>query len=439
MTSAGARAPAGFFLASGDRALKKRRGLSAGAALAVLAFASGARAQTASDRIEPAPPVAGPDTISDAIAGGHLLLEARARYEFVDQTKTAALRHNGEAHTLRTRIGWETAPLNGFKGLIEFEDVRALGGEHYNSTLNGKTVYPAIADPAVTELNRLQISWTPNKIFSGTVGRQLIVLDDQRFIGAVAWRQDEQTFDAARADVALGKFKITTGWLNRINRVFGEGADWSSDSWIVNGAYNGPDTFKPSGFVYAFDFSNARANSSLTWGARVTGKTEVGDVGLTYAASYAHQSDYASNPASFGLDYWSVEGAATVGIVTLKANFESLEGNGGRGFSTPLATLHAFQGWADVFLTTPANGIEDTNLTLAVKPKIAAVPGLQLMVVAHAFKAQRGGAELGDELDLQVTAPITKRLSGVIKYAAYDGVPGFASRQKFWFGFDFKL
>jgi hypothetical protein len=388
--------------------------------------------------MEPAPG-AGPGTISDAIAGGHLLLEARARYELVDQTKTAVLRHNGEAYTLRTRIGWETAPLNGFKGLIEFEDVRALGGEHYNSTLNGKTAYPAIADPAVTELNRLQISWTPNKTFSGTAGRQLIVLDDQRFIGAVAWRQDEQTFDAARADLALGKFKITAGWLNRINRVFGEGADWNSDSWIVNGAFNGPDTFKPSGFVYAFDFSNARANSSLTWGGRVTGKTKVGDVGLTYAASYAHQSDYASNPASFDLDYWSVEGAATMGIVTLKANFESLEGNGGRGFSTPLATLHAFQGWADVFLTTPANGIEDTNLTLAVKPKVAAVPDLQLMVVAHAFKAQRGGADLGDELDLQATAPITKRLSGVIKYAAYDGVPGFASRQKFWFGFDFKL
>ena len=26
---------------------------------------------------------------------------------------------------------------------------------------------------------------------------------------------------------------------------------------------------------------------------------------------------------------------------------------------TPLATLHAFNGWADMFLTTPANGLQD--------------------------------------------------------------------------------
>ena len=38
---------------------------------------------------------------------------------------------------------------------------------------------------------------------------------------------------------------------------------------------------------------------------------------------------------------------------------EYLEGNGTIGFSTPLATLHKFQGFADVFLTTPASGITD--------------------------------------------------------------------------------
>jgi hypothetical protein len=30
-----------------------------------------------------------------------------------------------------------------------------------------------------------------------------------------------------------------------------------------------------------------------------------------------------------------------------------------KGFTTPLATLHKFQGWADKFLTTPVNGLAD--------------------------------------------------------------------------------
>ena len=63
----------------------------------------------------------------------------------------------------------------------------------------------------------------------------------------------------------------------------------------------------------------------------------------------------------------------TTGIVTVKAAYESLEGNGARGFSTPLATLHAFQGWADVFLNTPADGVDDASLTLVVRPPIAAL------------------------------------------------------------------
>lgn len=393
--------------------------------LGIAAMATAAAAQEA------------PATLADAIAAGKPILEARVRYEGVDQ---ANLANEASAFTVRTRLGWETGAWNGLKGLVEFEDVRQLGDEDYNSTLNGKGTFPVIADPEVTELNRLQISWTPNKALTGTVGRQRIVLDDQRFVGAVGWRQDEQTFDAARADVSVGKVKVTTAWLGNINRIFGEGADWDSDSWIVNAAFAGPDAFKPTAFVYALDFDNARANSSLTYGVRVTGKSKAGQIGLAYAASYAHQSDYADNPASFDLDYWMLEGAATYGIATVKANFESLEGDGTKGFATPLATLHAFQGWADVFLTTPANGIEDTSVTLALAPKFDAWPKkLTLMVVAHNFEAQNGGADLGDEVDIQLAAPLTKRLTGVIKFADYDGVPGFASRQKFWVGVDFKL
>ncbi len=110
-----------------------KRGLAAGAACALLAWGVDAVAQTAAPETAPptdgdglggptetspttpaaaeaapeppAPAAAPPPTISDAVAGGKLLLEIRARYEFVDQKKTAVLRDNGEAFTVRTRLG----------------------------------------------------------------------------------------------------------------------------------------------------------------------------------------------------------------------------------------------------------------------------------------------------------------------------------------------
>ncbi|HEY9218803.1 MAG TPA: alginate export family protein [Phenylobacterium sp.] len=377
-------------------------------------------------------------SLVDAIAAGKPILEIRPRYETVDQANFA---REAEQLSVRTRLGWETGTWHDLKALIEFENVSDLAGEDYNSTLNGRVLYPVISDPEVTELNRLQLTWTPSKAFSATLGRQRILFDDQRFIGNVGWRQDEQTFDALRTDFTVGKVKAAVVYVDRVNRIFAEKADWNSDSWLVNVAYAGPDTFKPSAFVYALDFSNSPLNSSLTTGVRVAGKTKVGDIGVGYAGSYAHQTDHANNPLNFDLDYWAGELSGTAGIVTVRGAYESLEGNGVRGFSTPLATLHAFQGWADVFLTTPPNGIEDANIGVTVRPKWKAphLFNIELTARYHSFEAERGGADLGEEFDLLAAAAITKQLTGLIKFADYDGVPGFPSRRKLWVGFEFKL
>lgn len=374
-------------------------------------------------------------TLPEAIAAGKPILDIRPRYESVDQ---ANLAQEAQALTVRTRLGWETGAWNDLKGLIEFEDVRQIGGEDYNSGLNGKTLYPVVADPDVTELNRLQVTWTPSKVFSATLGRQRINLDDQRFVGAVAWRQDEQTFDAARADATLGKLKVTAVYLAHVNRIAAEAADWDSDSWLLNATLPVSPAFTPQAFVYALDFDNAAVSSNLTWGVRATGKWKAGEVALAYAASLARQSDHGNNPASFDLDYRQAEVSATYRIATVRAAYESLEGNGARGFATPLATMHAFQGWADVFLATPANGIEDRNLTLTLRPKLGDMP-LELTARYHAFETERTGADLGDEVDLLASAAVTTRLTALVKYADYDGVPGFPSRRKLWLGLEFKL
>ncbi|TAJ72475.1 MAG: hypothetical protein EPO51_10285 [Phenylobacterium sp.] len=469
-----------------------RKVLAAGAASAALVWGSGAAAQApaeapqvtappAEDALpgtaeevsaaevelparEPPPPPAAA-TISDAIAAGKLLFEVRGRYEFVDQKKTAVLTKNGEAATVRTRLGWESADWNGLRGLIEFEDVRQVGPEHFQVQVPGATTpplngaakvrYPIINDPDGTELNRLQLSWTPNAAFAGTIGRQRILIDDQRFVGNVGWRQDEQTFDAARIDLAHGRFKLFYAYVSHVNRVLGELRDWDSDSHLAQLTWTPAEQLKLQGFVYALDFGNSAANSSITKGIKASGKTWVGLYQLAYNATYAHQSDYNGNTADYGLDYWGADLAGTFDIYTARVSYESLEGDGTRGFTTPLATTHAFQGWSDAFVQPLGgnkgfvDGLRDLNFTLNVKPrwKWTYLFNIDVLVRYHDFDSQRTGASLGREWDAQVQATINPKLTAAIKYADFERaarVPAGSaapppSRTKVWLTLEYKL
>jgi hypothetical protein len=461
----------------------KTRALGAGAAVAALMWASGAAAQAAGppqdglgEAVAPAspepelpaaevPPPPAALTFSEAIAGGALLLEVRARFEGVDQDQTAVLRKQAEAFTVRTRLGWETAAWHGLKGLVEFEDVRQVGPEHYavnvpgaaTPPLNGadKARYPLVNDPDVTELNRLQVSWTPNTMLSVVAGRQRILIDDQRFVGNVGWRQDEQTFDALRSDLAIGRFKATYAYVTHVNRVLGELRDWDSDSHLVNATWSPAEALRLQGFVYDLDFGNSPANASLTKGAKLSGKTWVGLYQVAYNATWARQGERRGNTAPYDLDYVGADVAGTFDIYTAKLSWESLEGNGTRGFTTPLATTHAFQGWSDAFVQPLGankgfvDGLEDLNVSFNVKPRFKATWffNADLLVRYHDFTNQRTGAALGREWNAQLQAAVTPKLTATIKYADFKressvppgSAPPPASRTKVWFTLEYRL
>lgn len=395
-----------------------------------------------------------PPTISEAIGAGKLIFEVRPRYEGVSQANLAA---RADAFTIRTHLGWETGEWNGFKGLIEFANVSHLGPVRYNTTINGLTAYPIIADPDVTQVNRLQLSWTPSSLLTATVGRQRILIDDQRFVGNANWRQDEQTFDSVKADATYGRFKASYIYIWRVNRIYAGTLDWASDSHLVNVSYTVADPLRLEAFYYALRFSSlattnpgttfaasikaAAAASTDTYGFKLSGKAWVSLYQIAYNATYAHETGAGANPGHFGLDYWAADVAGTFDIYTLKASYEQLDGDGVRGFATPLATLHAFQGWADVFLTTPVNGIRDANISFTVKPrfKFKYFYNTEWFVRYHQFYAEHTSGGLGSEWDLQMTAAVTPKLTGLVKFADYLGVPGFPSRNKVWVGLEFKF
>ena len=135
-------------------------------------------------------------------------------------------------------------------------------------------------------------------------------------------------------------------------------------------------------------------DSTSTYGLRFAGEKPSGKVKLAYIASYATQTDYGDNPLDFDLDYLAGRAhrhlpAVQPGRRHRDHGRQRLAGTAGKGFTTPLATLHKFQGWADKFLTTPANGIEDLYANASVNLKgVGMLDTLAFIVSYHDYDAE---------------------------------------------------
>ncbi len=78
---------------------------------------------------------------------------------------------------------------------------------------------------------------------------------------------------------------------------------------------------------------------------------------MAWMVTYAQQTERTNNPLNFSQDFYAAEFTGSFRQYSLGVGYEYMEGDGTRAFSTPLATLHKFDGWADKFLTTPPNGL----------------------------------------------------------------------------------
>jgi len=369
------------------------------------------------------------------------IIDARMRAELVDQTP---LPEDADAATLRLRAGFESGKAWNTTLLAEGDFVMPLDSDYRPDPARPThTAFPVVADPESYEVNRLQLTNTTLPGTTLTLGRQRILLDDQRFVGNVGWRQNEQTFDAVRVvNKSLRTLVVDATYLNQVNRVFGPDSPqgrWHGDAWLANVAWQLP-IIRLTTFAYVLDFEpltrfpglsaaqaaalNPERVSAATYGARLSGEQAIGSFKLGYAASYAQQSDYGSNPLRFDLDYYLAEISGTYGRYGLRLGDEVLQGDGTAGFATPLATLHPFNGWADKFLTTPANGLDDRYAAVSYTLKGASVfDALSATLVYHEYSTQRLDADLGTELNVQLQAKL-KRFSGLIKYAAYEAHEG---------------
>ncbi|MDA7088693.1 hypothetical protein PH586_20130 [Pseudomonas sp. SA3-5] len=375
--------------------------------------------------------------LSTLITEGKPILDLRYRYEHVDQDNAL---NNANAQTLRTRVGFQSGKWYGLSALIEADNVSRIGDASYNSTRNGQGDYSVVADPDGSEVNQALLRYD-HALGSAVVGRQRINLDNQRFVGGVGWRQNEQTYDGALGQLKpLDGLTLTYAYIDNINSIFGPGngrfdtagnpANIEGHSHLLNAQYVAMPELTVTAYQYRLGLDNlALGNqSSQTSGVRLNGALS----GVSYALEYAQQQDYADNPRDLDSDYYLGELGYTFKGVALKAGYEVLGGDAGpgnRAFQTPLATKHAFQGWADIFLLTPADGLEDAYIGFATP-----LLGGNLAAWYHDFSAEQGSSQYGNEIDVSYAHPIpgVKGLVGLVKYASYDADEFSVDTDKFW-------
>ena len=174
---------------------------------------------------------------ADFVGNGKANLDLRYRFEAVEQDDKP---ESADANTLRIRLDLASGEVAGFSGHLQADHIEALGDPQYDDTRNGQAQYPVVADPQGTDLNQAWLQYRGAKDTVLRLGRQMISIGNERFVGPVGWRQNEQSFDAVRLDTrALPGTSITYAWVDRVMRVFGpdEGmppAELSSDSHLLD-------------------------------------------------------------------------------------------------------------------------------------------------------------------------------------------------------------
>jgi len=411
---------------------------------------------------------AAPTTLLEAITMGKPMTNFRLRYENLNQegfqvapANTSKKFDTGEAFTLRSLIGWQTAPFKNFSFAAQITDVHAFNDNgndrRDNLTEPGNSNYPNIVDPSYTDINQLYVDWTGIKNTKVRLGRQQLNLDNVRFIGDIGFRQNMQVFDGISVlNKSIPDTEIFAAHFDQVRQINTQLRQGNID--IVNAKYRISSTESLIGYGYFIDVANLSQNgqptggpnaastvvsggnglgasqdltktattdaSSKTFGVRLDGARKVSDDWkVLYTAEYAKQDDYAGGNSLIDAHYFKLGGGAAYGVWSLRIDHEVLSSNNGRyAFQTPLGTNHLFQGWADVFLATPRQGMEDTFVTFA-----GSIEKAKLYAEYHVFKSDEKFQSIGKlsdnygtEFDASVAYPFTANITGKLEYSKFN-------------------
>ena len=397
-----------------------------------------------------APLILGSMAVSASADGINILNDVKVKGQIRPRFETADVKDNGKdaanAFTNRLHIS-ATAGLFGIENLtttLGIQTVNNFGYTNYAPASSTPGKYDVVADPQQAMLSEAAVDYTIGKT-ALHAGRSHVNLDNQRFIGTVGWRQSERAYDTVYiANSSVENLSLLAAYVYGFAGV-GNVTTVDTASVLLHAAYKVADPLT----ITLYDYMLASIHD--TYGIALTGNAAFSGVKLNYRAEYAMQNDpsleYQVKDVKADAYYMNLDLGANISGILAGVNYELLSGTNGTdnktAFTTPLATGHKFNGWADKFLATPAGGLQDMNFRLGYKAKGFG----KLLGVYHIFTAQEkmgGEDDLGTEIDALYAnkIPGVNGLSGLIKYAAYSKgkVAGYTSDvSKFWLMVDYKF
>lgn len=349
-------------------------------------------------------------------------IDIRSRYEFGD----VDLLDPSHAFTFRERLGVKTRAWNGFSAFIEGEFSQAVIDD-----FNGGTPLadPAVAgnsiiqDPETNELNQAYLQYDGFDTIT-RVGRQKIIHDNAAFIGNVGWRQNEQTYDALSfSNQSIDKLTLDYAYLNQVNRIFGSDADsplapgfasvqdLRTSTHLFRGSYTGIEGLTLGGYAYLMNFEDFGAWDNNSFG--LSAKKDVLGVLLHGEVAWQDKAGLAGSEEAL---YAHTTATKTFGSHTFTLGVEHLDA----GFKTPLATVHAFNGFADATdaarLSGSHNGLTDTYLTHSMP----VFWGMKWANTLHAMGDNEISTGYGWEIDSVLSKKFSSQLTGIAKLAHFE-------------------
>ncbi len=350
-------------------------------------------------------PLLAQNPIEEAFSRDQITLDLRTRYEWVEDS-TNKPEKTANALTTRTLIGFKTGEIEGVGAFIQFANISALGEERYNSTLNGRTSYAVVADPGFSQVAQAYVEWKGLR-----VGRQVLSIDNQRFIGPGAWSQGVKSITGAvlTNQTWIPRTEFTLGHILRMHTATDQNKELRLE--ITRAKVRLMEGIHLTGFRYATEDRQAPASSYAHQGLRLDGAWKQ----FLFEGSVAQQRGYKDSTLTKDRSYrqWLV-GYCFSPSLSAKIIRETLEG----GFDTPLASLHGFYGWSDRITKTPTNGLIDSYLQVEGKAW-----GLSGELDYHRFDAEGRSQRYGVEFNAMLSRPFGKHLVGTLKVARYLANP----------------
>jgi hypothetical protein len=366
-------------------------------------------------------------TFDDFVKGSAVDLNFRFRTESVDtdSTKETAL-----ANTLKSRLTFKSADIAGLSVLIEGDNVFHINDD-FNDKENGNTEYNLVLDQETTQLNQAYAQFVG---FDSTIkaGNQRILLDNQRHVGGVAFRQDEATFDAVSiSSKAFDNLTIFAAIANNRNTITNDNTEESIN--LLNVKYSIDQDVSASVFYYGIkDVGQPDSGTDFdTFGIRSSGAIE----GISFEAELATQNKTTAAGGDFDSLYYHINAGTKLGAVKATLGYEAFgSDNGEAAFATPLGTNHKFLGWSDAFLTGGDNdGIQDFYAS-----GVSMISGIKLVAQFHNFSTAENGDALGNELGFMMNKNFSNYSANlkVAQYLASDYAENNLSKAdttKIWF------